>query len=137
MMTAKETEIVVAKETETVAAGETSAAGQRVQLGIRLQPVNHSEQPVFSNFTVVQGAPGTVFIDFGFLEPSVMPSVARLARSGGKLPETVNGRLACRMALGLDAAAQLAQQLDQHLRGVREQAQQAAKRKGNGSDPAK
>lgn len=119
MATAKETETVVAKETETLAAGETSAAGQRVQLGIRLQPVNHSEQPVFSNFTAVQGAPGTVFIDFGFLDPSVMPAVAQAARSGGKLPETVNGGLACRIALGVDVAAQLAQQLEQHLRNLR------------------
>ena len=120
-------------KTVTDAASETtaSATGQRLQLGIRLQPVNHSDQPVFSNFTVVQGAPGTVFIDFGFLEPSALPAVARLVQTGGKLPEIINGRLACRIALGLDAAAQLVQQLDQHLRGL--QAQRAGAPKGSGS----
>lgn len=113
-------------ETETGAASDSpaAAAGNRLQLGIRLQPVEHSDQPVFSNFTVVQGAPGTVFIDFGFLEPNALPAVARLAQSGGKVPETINGRLACRIALGIDAAAQLAQQLEQHLRGAQRAAKQ-------------
>lgn len=98
-----------------------------MQLGIRLQSVNHSEQPIFSNFTVVQGAPGTVFIDFGFLEPSALPAVARLAQSGAKVPETIDGRLACRMAMGGDAAAQLHQQLSQHLRSLQTRAEQPAK----------
>lgn len=120
---------------DTAATTETPAAGgaQRVQLGIRLQPVNHSEQPIFANFTVVQGAPGTVFVDFGFLEPGVMPALARQVQSGGKVPESIDGRLACRVALGVDAAAQLAQQLNQHLRAVQAQAQQAAKSKTPGS----
>ena len=131
--------MAIKSETETTAVAEpsTAAGGQRVQLNMRLQPVNNSDQPVFSNFTVVQGAPGTVFIDFGFLEPSVMPAVARLAQSGGKLPESINGRLACRVAVGLDAAVQLVQQLDQHLRSVQAQAQQAAKAKGKEAGSSK
>ena len=114
----------------------TSSTAQRVQLGIRLQPVDGSDQPVFSNFTVVQGAPGTVFVDFGFLEPSVMPALARQLQSGGKVPETINGRLCCRVALGLDAAAQLAQQLNQHLRAVQAQARQSAKSREAGKEGA-
>ena len=105
-------------------ADEESA--HRVQLGIRLQPANHSEQPVFSNFTAVQPAPGVMFIDFDFLEPGVLPSVFRAAQSGSKLPESVNGRLATRVVLGLDAAAHLAQQLNQQLRAIRAAAQPAA-----------
>jgi len=115
------------------AATDTAAVTtQRVQLGMRLQPMNNSDQPIFSNFTMVQGAPGTVFVDFGFLEPSVMPALARQVRSGGKVPEAIDGRLACRVALGLDAAAQLAQQLNQHLRSVQAQVQQAAKARETG-----
>jgi hypothetical protein len=103
---------------------EPAAAGgaQQVQLGIRLQPVDHSDQPVFANFSTVQVAPGMVFLDFGFLEPSVLPSVMRLAQSGGKVPESVNGRLAARMVLGLDTAIQLAQQLEHQLRSLKAQA---------------
>lgn len=110
------------------ATGSAAVAGgaQPVQLGIRMQAVNQSDQPVFANFTTVQGVPGMVFVDFGFLEPSVLPAVARLAREGGKLPETVNGRLAARIVLGVDAAMQLAQQLEQHLRAVNAQAPRPA-----------
>ena len=114
-------------ETNVKDSSDISNTGQRVQLGIRLHPVNQSEQPLFSNFTMVQGAPGTVFVDFGFLEPSVMPALARQVQSGGKVPDSINGRLACRVVLGLDVAAALAQQLTQYLHSARAQGEQAAK----------
>ena len=38
-----------------------------------------------------------------------------------------SGRLACRVVLGVDSAAQLAQQLQQHLKSVTAQAQTSAK----------
>lgn len=107
----------------------SSGGGQQLQLGIRLQAVEHSDQPVFANFTMVQGAPGMVFVDFGFLEPAALPSVIRAAQKGGKVPEAINGKLSARLVLGLDAAAQLAQQLQQHLRGLQEQAKKAAEQK--------
>ena len=110
-------------------ADETTAA-QPLHLGLRLQSANQSDQPLFSNYTTVQGAPGMVFLDFGFLEPATMPSLARLAKSGGKMPESINGRLACRVVLGLDAAVQLVRQLDAHLKGLATQAT-AAKGKPN------
>jgi hypothetical protein len=108
------------KQTDKNVAGATpSAEAQRgLQLGLRLQPVDASDQPLFSNFTVVQGAPGVVFVDFGFLEPAALPGLARLAKSGGKMPESINGKLACRVVLGLDAAAQLTRQLEQHLKSL-------------------
>ena len=97
---------------------EGAGAEKRLQLGLRLQPVDGSDQPLFSNFTVVQGAPGVVFVDFGFLEPAALPGLARIAKSGGKMPESINGKLACRVVLGLDAAAQLTRQLEQHLKSL-------------------
>lgn len=109
------------KATDKNEAAATQGAGsqKRLQLGLRLQPVDGSDQPLFSNFTVVQAAPGMVFVDFGFLEPSTLPGLARLAKSAGaKMPESINGRLACRVVLGLDAAAQLTRQLDQQLRSL-------------------
>jgi hypothetical protein len=99
--------------------GAGAEPGHHFQLGIRLQPVDHSDQPVFANFSFVQGVQGMLFLDFGFLEPQVLPSVLRMAREGGKLPETVNGKLAARVVLSVDAAQQLVQQLEQHLRGAR------------------
>ena len=108
------------REVDKSVAGVTqnAEAQKRLQLGLRLQPVDASDQPLFSNFTVVQGAPGVVFVDFGFLEPAALPGLARLAKSGGKMPESINGKLACRVVLGLDAAAQLTRQLEQHLKGL-------------------
>jgi len=97
---------------------ESSASSKSLQLGLRLQPVDHSDKPVFSNFTAVQGAPGMVFVDFGFLEPAALPQLARIAKSGGKMPESINGKLACRVVLGLDSAAQLTRQLEAHMKSL-------------------
>ena len=110
------------------AEGKASTGGgdKGLQLGIRLQSVEGSDQPVFSNFTMVQGAPGMVFLDFGFLEPNALPSVVRAAQSGGKVPEAIRGKLAARVVLGIDSAVQLAQQLQQHLRSLQAQAKKAA-----------
>ena len=93
--------------------------GNAVQVNIRLKPVDRSGQPIFSNFTVARRAPGTVFVDFGFLEPNAMNSIIRRAQSGEKVPEGIGGQLVCRVALGLDTAAQLAQQLNQLLQAAR------------------
>lgn len=114
--------------TEAVAA----APAQQLQINVRLQPANDSDQPIFANFTVAQGAAAMVFIDFGFLDPSALPALARLAQSGGKMPEAINGRLACRVAMGLDSVAQLAQQLNQVLQNATAQARAAAEKSSAG-----
>jgi len=95
-----------------------AGGAQRVQFSLRLQPANDSDQPVFANFSMLQPAAGVAFIDFGFLEPGALASVARTLQAGGKAPEAVNGRLACRVALTPDVAAQLAQQLNDWLRSL-------------------
>lgn len=60
---------------------------------MRLQPLNHSDQPIFANITAVQGVSGTVFLDFGFVEPQAFGALARMGLSGKKAPESVGGRL--------------------------------------------
>jgi len=84
-----------------------------VGLNIRLAPVNNSDQPVLANFTRLNGAPGIVFVDFGFLEPAALSALSRLAQAGGKIPENLNGKLAVRVALGYDTLSALHQQLGQ------------------------
>jgi hypothetical protein len=69
-----------------------------VGLNVRLARAGNADQPVLANFTRVNGAPGMVFVDFGFLEPAALEALSRLARSGGKIPETLNGKLAVRVA---------------------------------------
>ena len=92
-----------------------------VGLNIRLTPVDHSDQPMLANFTRLNGAPGMVFVDFGFLEPSALAALSQLARSGGKIPETLTGKLAVRVALGFDTLAALHQQLGQVVAGLKAQ----------------
>ena len=82
-----------------------------VTLGVRLTPIDDSDQPVFANYTSVHATPGTGFIDFAFLEPSVLASLPRVE----KVPETINGRLVVRVALAPDALQNLARQLNQIL----------------------
>ena len=89
---------------------------QALQVGIRMQQGEHTGQPIYSNFTAVQGGQGVIFVDFGFLEPQAMQSLARLKQSGEKVPETIGARMACRMAISVDAAANLNKQLSQLLR---------------------
>ena len=88
-------------------------------LKIRLAPVENSDQPVLANFTRLNGAPGMVFVDFGFLEPAALSALSRLAQSGGKIPESLNGKLAVRVALGHDTLAALHQQLGQAIGGLK------------------
>jgi hypothetical protein len=100
---------------------------REVDLKIKLVPIENSDQPVLANFTRLNGAPGMVFIDFGFLEPSALSALSRLAQSGGKIPESLNGKLVVRVALGFDALDGLYQQLGKavaSLEGPRLAAQQ-------------
>jgi hypothetical protein len=90
-------------------------------------PVENSDQPVVANYTSLNISPGMVFVDFGFLEPAILTALPRVARSGGKLPERLNGKLTVRVAMGYDALANLHQQLGQVLRSLG-QAQAAAKK---------
>ena len=103
------------KEPTTAKPAEKS---QNRQMGIRLAPVGNSDQPVVANYCSINIAPGMAFIDFGFLEPAMLAALPRVARSGGKLPESLNGKLAVRVALGYDALANLHQQVGRVLAGL-------------------
>lgn len=84
---------------------------QRMQVGVRLHPAAAAEQRLYCNFVVAQGGQGAVFMDFGFVELAALNAVIRAAQAGTNPPDNIGGQLACRVALSVDAAAQLAQQL--------------------------
>jgi hypothetical protein len=115
------------KDNEQPAAPDAAKAAERTRMGIRLQPVDNSDQPVLANYTNLNISPGMVFIDFGFLEPGLLTALPRVARSGGKLPESVNGKLAVRVAMGYDGLANLHQQIGRMLGGLREASAKAKK----------
>ena len=93
----------------------SAVAGQEprsVSLGVRLVPVDNSDQPLFANYTTVNATPGVAFLDFAFLEPSVLLALPHVE----KVPESINGRLVVRVALAPDALQNLARQLNALLR---------------------
>jgi hypothetical protein len=110
------------KDTEQAAEPVAPASGKTQSLGIRLAAVENSDQPVFANYTSLNVAPGTVFIDFGFLEPGMLTALPRVARQGGKLPESINGKLAVRVALGYDTLQGLKQQIDRLVQSAQKKA---------------
>src|SRR5712671_4206605 len=116
------------KDADPVVTETTAPGGGRQSLGIRLVPIDNSDQPVFANYSAVNVAPGIAFVDFGFLEPAMLTALPRVARQGGKLPESVNGKLAVRVAMGYDGLANLHQQLGRVLGGLREAQAKAGKR---------
>ena len=97
---------------------EAAQEQKAVGMGIRLAPVNNSDQPVVANYTALNVSPGMVFVDFGFLEPGMLAALPRVAKQGGKLPERLNGKLAVRVVMGYDAIANLHQQLGRVLAGL-------------------
>lgn len=110
---------------------------QKPALNLNLVPVEHSDQPKVANFTRVTPAPGMVYLDFGFLEPGALAALAEAARAGGKLPQSLDGKLAVRVALGYDTLAQLHQQLGQVVAGLKAAGDRAKAARANvGKDTA-
>lgn len=93
--------------TETNDKTELKSAAKSTQNAVRLVPANDSDRPVLANYVSLQPASGMLLLDFGFLEPAVLAALPNVARRGGKLPESLNGRLAVRVAMGYDSAVQL------------------------------
>jgi hypothetical protein len=78
------------------------AAGNRVvSMRINLTTGTNADQPIYTNYSALELAAGTLFMDFGFLEPRVISAVAAAARQGAKLPEQLNGKLVARLVLRL------------------------------------
>ena len=92
-----------------------NASGHAMQVNIRMQQGEHTGVPLYSNFVAVHPGQGVVMVDFGFLDPQTVSAINKLARSGEKVPETVGARMSCRMAISVEAARNLSQQLNQLL----------------------
>ncbi len=100
--------------------GSASHAETRsVQIGLRLRAVEQSERAIVSNVTAVQASSGMVFIDFGFLEQQALDEINKAVATSGQTDAIVDGRLECRIAMGLDNVAQLHRQLEQLLNAAK------------------
>src|SRR3954454_18049005 len=110
-----------ADKAETAQPGPSAAPQQprTIGFGVRLVPAGDSDQPRVANYTALTLAPGMAFIDFGFFEPAMLAALPRVAQQGGKLPESINGRLATRVALSYETLTNLHQQLGNALQGMK------------------
>lgn len=90
-----------------------------VSLNVKLTPGEQADQPVLANYTTVGVAQGMGYLDFGFIEPASLAAVVRRAQQDGDIPKTLDGTLAVRVALPLEALARLQQQLQQVVVGLR------------------
>ncbi len=97
-------------------------AEKMIALNVKLTPGGDSELPVWANYSTISVAQGIAYLDFGFIEPSTLVTVARAARDGQGSAKGVEGKQVVRVALPLDALERLEQQLQrvgQELRGLR------------------
>ncbi len=102
-------------------ANGSSTSDNAVQVALRLRAVEYSDRAIVSNVSTVHASSGMVFIDFGFVEQQAIDEVTRAVRSGAQNSAQIDGRLECRIAMGLGDIAQLARQLQQVLASVSQQ----------------
>ena len=106
----------MSSERDAASTNSTAPAGTgAVQIGLRLRASDNSGRAIVSNISSVHLSSGMAFIDFGFVEQSVLSEAARAARAGSDAKQMADGRLECRIAMGLGDVAQLARQLQQML----------------------
>ena len=93
---------------------------RRLTVHVRLKPIEHSDQPHTANYTTVGVAQHIAYLDFGFLEPSLLASLATQNHADPQaLPKTLDGTLVTRVAMGVNVLAQLHQQIQQILLTLR------------------
>ena len=80
---------------------------------VRLRPVEQTDQPIMSNFATVSVAQGIAYLDFGFIEPTLLAQVMVDSQQGKAVPEQVGGKLVARVSLGLDVLGRLQHQMQQ------------------------
>ncbi len=106
----------MSSERDAVSSNSATTEGAApVQIGLRLRATDSSGRAIVSNISSVHLSSGMAFIDFGFVEQSVLSEAARAARTGGDSKQMADGRLECRIAMGMGDVAQLARQLQQLL----------------------
>jgi len=100
---------------------------QTIALKVRLKPSESSAHPRATNYTNVGVAQGIAYLDFGFIEPTLLAAIAKTAKDGQAAPKELEGALVTRVAMSVDVLARLHQQIQQVLVGVRDARQKKEK----------
>lgn len=89
-----------------------------IALNVRLKPSESSAHPRAANYTNVGVAQGIAYLDFGFIEPSLLAAIAKAAKNGQASTKGLDGHLVTRVAMDVSALARLQQQIRQVLVGL-------------------
>jgi len=96
-------------------------------LSVRLKSNDSSSHPRAANYTNVGVAQGIAYVDFGFIEPSLLGAIAKTAKDGQAAPKGIDGQLVTRVAMGVDVLVRLHQQIQQVLVSMRDARQARSK----------
>lgn len=91
-----------------------------IALNVRLKPSEPSAHPLATNYTNVNVAQGIAYVDFGFIEPTLLAAIAKTAKDGQAAPKGLEGAIVTRVAMSVDVLARLHQQIQQVLVSLRE-----------------
>jgi hypothetical protein len=69
-------------------------------LNVRLKPSEASAHPLATNYTNVSVAQGVAYVDFGFIEPTLLGAIAQTAKDSQAAPQAIEGHLVTRVAMG-------------------------------------
>ena len=97
----------------------SEAKDKTVALNVRLKPSESSAHPRATNYTNVGVAQGIAYVDFGFIEPTLLAAITKTATDGQAAPKGLEGALVTRVAMSVDVLARLHQQIQQVLVGLR------------------
>ncbi len=93
---------------------------QTIALKVRLKPSESSAHPRATNYTNVGVAQGIAYVDFGFIEPTLLAAIAKTSKDGQAAPKGLEGVLVTRVAMSVDVLARLHQQVQKVLVGLRD-----------------
>ena len=93
---------------------------QAIAVNVRLQSRESSAHPRATNYTNVGVAQRIAYVDFGFIEPTLLAAIAKTAKDGQAAPKGLEGALVTRMAMGVDVLARLHQQIQHVLVNLRD-----------------
>jgi hypothetical protein len=66
---------------------------QTLALKVRLKPSEPSAHPKATNYTNVGVAQGVAYFDFGFIEPTLLATIAKTSKDGQAAPKGLEGTL--------------------------------------------
>jgi hypothetical protein len=105
----------------------SEAKDKTIALNVRLKPSQPSAHPRATNYTNVGVAKGIAYVDFGFIEPTLLAAIAKTAKYGQAAPKGLECAFVTRVAMSIDVLARLHQQIQHVLVGLRDARQPTPK----------